>query len=262
MTRAWAWTPGTWGELLQGEGARGRLLVSLPSRRGSLATVSLRARAHGQAPVRGGGHKARQAVRTLLEALGERRLQIRLQITTSLRVGVGHASSSADILSALRATCQALSRPLPAEQLCWIAAQVEPTNPTLLAGACLFDPDRGILMGRAPMPAMAIRQLSCGAAVDTVRARQSRPRWTTAQRRELSRVLELARTALGMGDLSRLAQASTRSALLHAERLERPDIIRASERATRHGALGIAVSHSGSSIVALYPPPPGGCSHG
>ena len=252
MSRAWA--PGTWGELVQGESAGRRLLVSLPSSRGSLATVTVRSRPLGAPLVLGGKKKARLAVQRLLELLDEQGLQVELTVTSTLQTGVGHASSSADILSALRATCRALCRPLSSPALCWLAAQVEPTNPTLLDGACLFEPDRGKIVGRAALPAMKIQPISCGEVVDTVQARQQRTRWSSAQRRELTRILELMGTALGTQDLRRLAQASTRSALLHAERSGRQDILRAWEIARHHRALGIAVSHSGSSIVALHPP--------
>ena len=251
---SWAWAPGTWGELIQGESEGRRLLVSLPSSSGSLTQVTIRPRPKGSPMVRGGGEKSRRAVQRLLVLLHEQRLQVHLSVKSTLRPGVGHAPSSADVLSALRATCRALSRSIPSPALCWLAAQVEPTNPTLLTGANLFDPDRGHLLGQGPLPAMKVLPLSCGAAIDTVKARQHRIRWNLPQQGEMIRIMEWMRTALGRGDLRLMAKAATRSALMHAERTERTDILRAWERARSDRALGIAVSHSGSSIVGIYPP--------
>ena len=89
--------------------------------------------------------------------------------------------------------------------------------------------------------------------MNTIQARKIRPRWKANERLEFNRILELTRTALGRGSLTELANASTRSALLHAERNSRPDIYQAWSEAQKMGALGIAASHSGSSIVALLP---------
>ena len=109
---SWAWAPGTWGELLQGESGGRRFLVSLPSARGAQTSVKIRPRLAGEQPVVGGQKKARTAVSRLLELLDEQGVQVHLSTSTDLQTGVGHASSSADILSALRATCRALSAPL------------------------------------------------------------------------------------------------------------------------------------------------------
>ena len=252
---AWAWAPGTWGEFVQGEIRPGhRVLVSVPSTLGSRARVTVRERNRGMPQVVGcmGRNKARRAVQMLLDALDEGAVQVELAIRSMLPLGVGRASSSADVLSALQATCTALGRPLSPRALCGFAARVEPTNPTLIPGACLFDPDGGRAMGQRPLPRLRIRPMGFGASVDTVRSRAVSPAWTRSHRRDINAIVAMATAALDAGSATLLARASTRSALLMAERTGRTDIGRAWAEARRCGALGIAASHSGTSIVALH----------
>lgn len=254
---AWGRAPGTWGELVQGELANGRrFLLGLPSVRGAVVVVAARRRRWGRAPVVAPPTLAKTgaAVALLLDRLGIDDTQLHLRAESPLARGVGHASSSADILAALSATRRLLRLSLSDAALCQLAACIEPTNPTLLAGACWFDPDGGQLLGRRPMPGVAVRPLVVGGAVDTRLAARTRPPWTPAQRRSLQQAVDQAQLALSTGSPRLLAAAATRSALLHAERQERADIVAAWGLAREQGALGIAASHSGSGVVALYPP--------
>ena len=264
-TTAWGWAPGTWGEFVQGEVRPGRrVLVSVPSTVGSRSCVTVRRRNRGMAPVIGcpGRDKARRAVQMLLDALDEGAVQVELSVVSGLPLGVGCASSSADVLSALQATCTALGRPQPARALCGLAARVEPTNPTLIPGACLYDPDAGRSMGQHPLPRLRIRPLGFGATVNTVRARALAPSWTRRQRQDINAIVAMAIDALDVGSPELLAEASTRSALLMAERTGRTDIAPAWAKARCGGALGIAASHSGTNIVALHAADDRGVDHG
>ena len=158
------------------------------------------------------------------------------------------------MFGALRATLHVLRRYVPPALLCRIASIVEPTNPTIVSGACLFEPDKGLIVGRGRLPKFEVRPLSSGQPIDTIHARSRSPIWKAHERLEFSRILELLRTAIGRGSLKQLAAAATRSAFLHADRHSRSDICTAWTKSQNIGALGIAVSHSGSSIVALLPP--------
>ena len=252
---SWSWAPGTWGELIQGEKNGQRLLVGLPSPRGTFAYASLHHRPPLVPPVICSQlrWKARKAVRLLLEYFGETNVQIRLRFISTLQSGVGNASSSADIFSALNATLRLLGRNASDALLCNIASQVEPTNPTIIPKACLFDPDGGVIIGKENLPSFNILPLSGGKPIDTIQARSRRPRWKASEQKEFDRILSMAQTALGRGSLKEIANVSTRSALLYAQRYSRSDICKAWNEAKKIGALGIAASHSGSSVVALLP---------
>ena len=256
IRNSWGWAPGTWGELVQGEQNGQRLLLSLPSSRGTFVQASLYPRS-SRNPLVVCSHrrwKAQKAVQLLLEYLGETGVQIRLRFKSVLQVGIGNASSSADMFGALRATLRVLKRYVSPVLLCRIASTVEPTNPTIVSGACLFEPDRGLIVGGGRLPKFGVRPLSYGQPVDTIHARNRSPVWKDNERLEFSRILELLRTAIDQGSLRKLADAATRSAFLHADRHSRSDICTAWTESQKIGALGIAVSHSGSSIVALLPP--------
>ncbi|MGC6510877.1 MAG: hypothetical protein ACON4U_20845 [Myxococcota bacterium] len=255
LRKSWGWAPGTWGELIQGEKNGQRLLIGLPSERGTTAYASLHRRPYLVQPVvccqmR---WKAKKAVQFLLAYFGESQVQIRLKFTTELKSGVGNASSSADVFSAMKATLNVLGRSASPDLLCKIASLIEPTNPTLISGACLFEPDKGLILGRKKLPPFQVIPLSTGKTIDTIHSRNVRPRWTKKERSEFSRILVLAQNALEQGSSKGLAQASTRSAFLHAERYARIDICKAWTKAQQLGALGIAASHSGSGVVALLP---------
>lgn len=256
VRESWGWAPGTWGELVQGELSGQRILLSLPSSRGTFVQASLYPRISNN-PLVLCSHrrwKAQKAVQILLEYLGETGVQIRLRFTSVLQVGIGNASSSADMFGALRATLRVLKRYASPALLCRIASTVEPTNPTIVSGGCLFDPDCGLIVGRGRLPKFEIQPLSSGQPIDTIDARNRSPVWKAHERLEFSRILELLRTAIGQGSLEQVANAATRSAFLHAERHSRSDICAAWTESQKMGALGISVSHSGSSIVALLPP--------
>ena len=248
-------SPGTWGEFIQGESNGRRLLVSLPSEHCATAKVRMRRRKFGESPVITSPNKkkSRQAVEHLLQVFGERDVLVEMSIRSTLTVGVGHASSSADVLCALRAVTIGLGKRVSDSWLCQIASSIEPTNPCIIPETCLFDPDHGTIMGRASfVPKFRIQMLSCGQSVDTIKARDSKMEWSLTHRQEFQKILELFKCGVEQSSITLIAQASTRSALLNAERNERQDILDAYKTAKLSGALGIATSHSGSSVVALH----------
>ncbi len=249
--------PGTWGELIQGVDRRGRhQLVSLPSRDGSRALVRLLPRRRGSPPVLAAPpwRRAAAAVALLLDELGLGDVQARLSVHSALPRGLGRASSSADLLAALSATCRALRRPLRPAALCALACRIEPTNPTILPGWSLYRQRRGEHLGSArPLP-LTLRPLPGSRAVDTRAWHREAPPWTTPQLRAHARSLALLERGIALRDPRRIAAAATRSALLTAERRGRSEVPRALELARERGALGLALSHSGSYMVAIFPP--------
>jgi hypothetical protein len=170
--------------------------------------------------------------------LGEKKAQIALNFSSLLQTGVGHASSSADILSALQASTRVLGKRISPTTLCAFAAQIEPTNPTIISGMCLFDPDRGMILGKGEQPPFDIRPIACGVSIDTIRARNLRPRWTKNDRRDFTGILELIRHGVGIGSPQVIADAATQSALLHAKRHARQDILAAWQEAQKNWSNG------------------------
>lgn len=250
------WVPGTWGELVQGVRPDGqRVLVSLPSSSGVWVHGRAVGRRWGEAPVcvPPGHSKAARAVSLLMQSLGVQDARLQLDFRSTLSRGVGHASSSADVLGALRLGGRLLGRSLRADTLCRIASRVEATNPVLVPGACLFEPDAGQVLGQAPLPPLRGLVLQRGVGRRTLGGQVGHPSWSPAHRRRFERILGTLEDGLTQGDPRLVIRASTASAMLLAERTERADLVQGMERARDLGAAGISVSHSGTGIVALFP---------
>ncbi|MFT5584650.1 MAG: hypothetical protein ACI9VR_002235 [Cognaticolwellia sp.] len=252
--RRCVWVPGTWGELVQGVRPNGqRVLVSLPSKRGAWVHGRVVLRRAGEPPVcvPPGHSKAARAVVLLMQRLDVRDAQLLLGFHSCLSRGVGHASSSADVLGALRLAGRLLGRSLSSATLCELASTVEATNPVLVPGACLFEPDAGQVLGQAPMPPLRGIPLQWGAGRETKGRGQAS--WSPSARRRFERILCTLLEGLEHCDPVRVIQASTASALLLAEREQRTDVVACLERARALGAAGISASHSGTGVVALFP---------
>lgn len=246
---------GTCGEIVQGQLAPGEdFLITLPVPLAATASVYL-APGEPRLEVRPAHKtKAAEAVRRTLAFLSAPLLGGELRVESDLPEGKGMASSSADIVAAVRATGAALGRELAEEEISAIAAAIEPTDGVMYAPLVVaYDHRRGRLRERLGyMPPAAIAVVDLGGRLDTV-AFNARPKaYSEAERARLRRAYALAREGLRAGDLRRIGEAGIISARVNQRLLPKPALEPLTAAALGLGAAGIVIAHSGSVAGVLF----------
>lgn len=248
--------PGSFGELLQGAlpGNDLDFLVTLPIRLWSEATFRPSARLDRVRVVPEGKVKAREAAQRTLAASGlppggE------LTLTSPLPEGKGLASSTADMVAAVRAVCAAHGRDAPPCAIELLIRGIEASDGVMYAGVVAYRHRQVRLHGvLGALPAMTILAVDEGGAVDTV-AFNRRPRqFARSDKEEYATLLSRMQRAVAASDLPEVGRLSTRSAVLHQRRLPKRllgDVLAISREI---GALGVGVTHSGTYLGVLLDP--------
>lgn len=246
---------GSFGELLQGAlpGEDQDFLVTLPIRCWSRATFSASPGSQGELCVLPPEKtKAREAARRTLAACGLPPGG-RLTVTSELPEGKGLASSTADMVAAVRAVCAAHGRaagPLAIERL---LRGIEPADGVMYAGVVAYHHRQVRLRRRlGALPGLAILAIDEGGAVDTLAFNRLARGFASEEREEYAALLFRMEVALAAGDLVEVGRISTRSAELHQRCLPKRwlgDVLAVSEEI---GGLGVGVTHSGTCLGILF----------
>lgn len=289
ILRGSALVPGACGELVQGALSGNNFLVACPVNWFSRVTVTIdlaagAAEARSPAgdchpaearrpesahyPVGAGRGRRRivfpaeriktaQAVRKALDREGCRGLGAVIDVASSLPVGKGMASSTADLSAACYAVAAALHRRLSPEAVAEIALSIEPSDGTFSAGIALFDHVGGRLFERLgdPFP-LGLLVLDFGGAVDTLEFNRRSDLADLNERKEpaVRRALELVRDGLRRRDPVRLGEGVTMSALANQSILPKPNLEAIIDYVVARGAYGVNVAHSGTVAGVLLPP--------
>jgi uncharacterized protein involved in propanediol utilization len=245
---------GTFGELLQGALADppdGDFLVTLPIARWSTAQVSLAPGADTLRVEPAGKLKSLRVARSVLARHGVRDGGT-LVPTGDLPEGKGMASSTADLVATVRAVADALGIPASPQEIETHLRGVEPTD-GLMYGEVVAFHHRTVRLHRAlgPVPPMTIVAVDEGGQVDTVKFDASRPLVPASERGEYGALLDGLAAALTAGDLAAVGRISTRSAQLNQARCPKRHLDRMLEIGRDIGALGVAVTHSGTMVGLL-----------
>lgn len=240
----WGFSPGTFGELVFGALDNTSFLITLPIPWGTRATF-----VHSPGPSLdvwpSHRHKARRAVEELLGQWGKP-IGGQLVIQSSLPVGKGLASSSADIVAACRACAAFFGRKLTSADIALISASIEPTDGIMFPGVVAFDPIRGLLLERlgAAPPAMIVGVLGHGRINTENHHRRLEP-YTLAHQSRLREALQAAREGVRSKNVRMLGQAGKISAAVEYERSGDESIARLLAVGDREDA-GVIIGHSGT----------------
>ncbi len=261
-----ALVPGTCGELVQGTLSGKNFLITCPVNWYSRVTVKIgrpAERRTGRAPGAGcrilfpaDRIKTAQAVRKALDREGRPDLGAVIDVASSLPVGKGMGSSTADLSAACFAVAAALGRRLSPEAVAEIALSIEPSDATFSRGIVLFDHVEGQIYERLgePIP-IGLLALDFGGAVDTLEfhRRSDLAILNAANETAVSRALELVRDGLRRQDPARLGEGATMSALANQRVLPKPGLEAIIDYAMAQGAYGVNVAHSGTVVGVLLP---------
>lgn len=128
--------PASCGELIQGWISGGEKLVSCPINWFSTVDVTDGSRLRSERP------RMRQILENVVAHFGYTQsvaASLRIEFESSIPVGKGFASSTADIAATAVATARYLGNTLDEATLAWLCVQIEPTDSTLFRHLTLFD---------------------------------------------------------------------------------------------------------------------------
>ncbi|MGD0623036.1 MAG: GHMP kinase [Thermacetogeniaceae bacterium] len=288
ILRGTALVPGTCGELVQGTLSGTNFLVTCPVNWFSRVTVTTGAdrsvpstpstrdgspldTIRPDAPVMnedaspGAGRivfpaeriKTAQAVRKTLDREGYPNLGAVIDVASSLPIGKGMGSSTADLSAACYAVATALNRRLTPEAVAEIALSIEPSDGTFSTGIILIDHVDGRLFERIgePFP-LGLLVLDFGGAVDTLEfhRRSDLAELNAANEPVIRQALQLVRDGFQRQDPGKLGEGATMSALANQRILPKSHLEAIIDHVLVRGAYGVNVAHSGTVVGILLPP--------
>lgn len=241
------------GELIQGglrrNGEIRPALVTLP-RRDRVATCRLELfEAERLEVVPRCNSKALKAARIALDRFGRPRATGRLTLTSGVETGLGLGSSTADVISAIRACASALGVTPTAEEMAAIAVEAElAVDPLMFEGqALLFAPRSGEVIESWGDWYPDYTVFSCNLAEEGMRIDTLllSPVYSEEEADRFEEIVVMARTGFRRRDPALIAEAATRSAILNQSRVPLPRFAALESLAREAGALGVQVAHSG-----------------
>lgn len=247
----WGFAPGTFGELIQGQIDGTPFLITLPIFWGTRA-VFQGTETESVDVWPASRRKARLAVeRALLE--WQKPAGGVLVIRSTLPMGKGMASSSSDIVAALRAVAMYHGVRLTAAEIARRAAEVDPTDGIMYPNAVALNPLTGTLLERlGPVPpALIVGTLGHGRINTEDHHRVRRPYGEHHQGR-LREALRLVRRGIAEGTVDFLGQAGRISAEVDLEREPDEGLAEFIEVAREEG-FGVIIGHSGTVRGIMLP---------
>ncbi len=258
----YGWCSGTLGELFQGPMERdGRLeiaIVSLPF--GGRARCRYVIDENARDPLGDGLEKRPKTARALELLVHQHALRLpagRWVFESDLEVGKGMASSTADIVAAIRCAGRMSGRRFRARDMMSVLRKVERSDSVFLGEAALYLSERHevvVRFGRS-LSYTAAYMVEPG-AVDTEAVRDCLLAHYARHASEYRRLLDGFLAGAARRDPQLVAEAATESARLsqHCLPKRRFAALRSAMRAL--GADGIFVAHTGSVAGYLYVRPP------
>ncbi|MDD2283711.1 MAG: hypothetical protein PHV50_09685 [Syntrophaceticus sp.] len=247
--------PASCGELVQGTIGGTNFLVSCPVNWFSRVTVRLGFDLEDAYPAN--RIKTYLGVRRMLDMKGFSDYGAVLKVSSSIPVGKGMASSTADLAAGCFAAAAAIEAKPDPHEIAAIALAVEPSDATFFPGIVLFDHVQGKLyeeLGQA-LP-LGIIALDFGGIVDTLEfnSRGDLSAWNSSHECEIGQALELVKAGIARKDPVLLGKGATLSALVNQGILPKSRLEELIDFTSRYGAYGVNVAHSGTVAGVLVPP--------
>lgn len=197
--------------------------------------------------------KAAAAALATAQHLGSPPLHLTVTIDSTIPIGAGLGSSTADVVATVRATATALAAVLTPNEIGSIAGAIEPTDGTMHRGMCVTD-RRGRLLEAWPWtPTFHVVVLvpeGRGVATEAVALDRQRE-WASAY----AELLDGLRVAAHLRDPRPFIEAAATSAALHQEVLANDLLARAPALARDTGAAGWNIAHTGTALGLLFAEP-------
>lgn len=204
-----------------------------------------------------GRYKSRLAIEKVFEKFNlpkKDTKNISLNIDSKIPIGKGMASSTADIGATIKATLSLIDKDLSSEEICKLAAEIEPTDSIFIDKNSIFNPLNGTVikyLGNISNAKVII--LEPNKVLDTmkIRLRKDYNTLKIENREIIKKSFTLLEEGLKNDNLSLVGEACTLSSLAN-ENIEKKEylneIIKIAEKC---GAYGVNIAHSGTVIGIL-----------
>lgn len=224
--------------------------ITLPIHEISRAHAELRpAHAHHVDVVPCGRTKAAEAAGRALDASGAGPHEVRLSLHSSLPVGAGLGSSTADIVATIHAIADALGTTTPPVLAGEIAGGIEASDGTMFDGITIVDRRGRLLQPLTWWPSFHVVVLVPERTVETAAVDLRSHRGDAGRYQELvDQVIEGSERR----DPAAFVDAAKASAALNQRLMPNPLLVVVPRLAALTGALGWNVAHTGSAVGLLY----------
>lgn len=261
MKRIVSACPGSCGEWLQGWIMGGEKLISYAIDGFSRVTIeTAKDHADGHRWLRQHRPRAWKMMALAMEKAAipsEEQASFSLRLESPLPLAKGMASSTADLAAVGDAVTRWFGKPLTAQELTNLCAELEPTDSILFPRLSLMDPLTGevSLTLDAWTPALEVLVLEGKKDIETATSRKTdHHEKRKAYAAEMEKALKLFQRGLKEKKPFLLAEAAWISAQGNEAFISQPGLWSIRELALECGALGVNVAHSGSTLGVLYEP--------
>jgi uncharacterized protein involved in propanediol utilization len=203
--------------------------------------------------------KAKRAAENTLAYVGLLGQGGRLHIKSNAPIGIGAGSSTGDVVAAIRAVNEACRAGLTPMEVARLAVDTETAiDPIMLRASpeVLFTYRNGTVLERFSrcLPSVRVLGFTDGQPVDTVNHPPAR--YDRVQIAEFEELRNRLRRAIDRADTADIGRIATRSAEINQAYLPKPSWLLLRDIVRDAGAIGLAVSHSGSAVALLFDPRP------
>jgi uncharacterized protein involved in propanediol utilization len=243
---------GSFGELLQGVGTDNQdFLVTFPIDRFSTALFMSVPNRPTLTVIPGHKYKTERLANLILHYFGLPAGGI-LELESTIPVGKGLASSSADLVATARAIDNCFGLDLSVEQMQNFLRKVEPTDGVMYEGIVAFYHRNVILRKRLGyLPALTIVSIDEGGEVDTIEFNKRPKLFVHAEKEEYDQLFEKIVYAIDEQDLRAVGEVAQRSAALNQRLHKKHYFEQVMEVCQKVGGLGVVVAHSGPCLGIL-----------
>ncbi|MDE9467194.1 GHMP family kinase ATP-binding protein [Xenorhabdus bovienii] len=195
--------------------------------------------------------KTKQAIKLYLDYL-KKSVYGLLIIDSHIENGKGLASSTADIVSALRTISKVLRQPITAVEIENILRHIEPSDGVMYDTPVVFQHRKVKLLKQLqPLPDCVIFAVDEGGKLDTISYNRHYLNYSFEEQKQFADLLNKLENAIHNRNLSDIGQVATASTKIHQQRLPKQHFEWFSALQCEIGALGIINSHSGTMMGML-----------
>jgi len=244
----------SFGEIVQGRRSDGKdLLVTLPIDMWSICNLTAIER-RGPLVINCEFSKSKKVAKMLLDKLGVAKgYEITISFSRNIPIGKGLSSSTADMLSTVRALQEIFGFLLREKTISEIFTEIEPHDGLMYKSCVMYDHRKGELIKELLyIPQYWVIALDVGGEVSTVEYNDKLD-FTPAILKRYDGLIEEMEAAFAEKDDERIAKIATGSTELHQQMVQDEVKQRIISGVGKFQPMGIVNTHSGTCLGLLFP---------